>query len=43
MPTRGNARKIGVRVEASPVLSARQNGELALSASRCASVPGDAG
>ena len=34
MPTRGNARKIGVRVEARPVASARQNGELALSASR---------
>ena len=33
MPTRGNARKIGVRVEARPVASARQNGELARSAS----------
>ena len=32
MPTRGKARKIGVRVEARPVASARQNGELADSA-----------
>ena len=29
IPTRGNARKIGVRVESSPVASARQKGELA--------------
>ena len=29
IPTRGNARKIGVRVESRPVASARQNGELA--------------
>ncbi len=29
MPTRGKARKIGVRVEAIPVPAARQNGELA--------------
>ena len=33
MPTRGNARKIGIRVEARPVASPRQNGEFALSAS----------
>ena len=30
MPTRGNARKIGMRVEASPVSSPRQYGEFAL-------------
>ena len=29
MPTRGNARKIGIRVEARPVSSPRQYGELA--------------
>ena len=29
MPTRGKARKIGVRVDSRPVASARQNGELA--------------
>ena len=34
MPTRGNARKIGIRVEAKPVSSDRQNGELAASANR---------
>ena len=34
MPTRGKARKIGVRVECRPVESARQNGELADRASR---------
>ena len=34
MPTRGKARKIGIRVEAKPVSSARQNGELAASANR---------
>ena len=34
MPTRGNARKIGMRVEARPVSSPRQYGELALRASR---------
>ena len=34
MPTRGNCRKIGVRVDSSPVWSPRQNGEFALSASR---------
>ena len=28
MPTRGKARKIGVRVDSRPVASARQNGEL---------------
>ena len=42
MPTRGNARKIGVRLEASPVASARQNGELADSASStgtCTRIP----
>ena len=33
MPTRGNWRKIGVLVESIPVASARQNGELAESAS----------
>ena len=33
MPVRGNARKIGIRVEARPVACARQNGELADSAS----------
>ena len=33
MPTRGNWRKIGIRVEASPVACPRQNGELADSAS----------
>ena len=33
MPTRGKARKIGVRVETRPVLSPRQNGEFADSAS----------
>ena len=32
MPTRGNCRKIGVRVERRPVWSPRQNGEFALSA-----------
>ena len=32
-PTRGKARKMGVRVECSPVTPARQNGELADSAS----------
>ena len=36
MPTRGKARKIGVRVETRPVESARQNGELAASATRMA-------
>ena len=42
MPTRGKARKIGVRVESSPVLSPRQNGELPDSASssgRCTRIP----
>ena len=42
MPTRGNARKIGIRVEARPVSSPRQNGEFALSASRigtCTRIP----
>ena len=42
MPTRGNARKTGMRVEAKPVSSARQNGELAPSASRigtCTRIP----
>src|SRR5215208_3524269 len=34
MPTRGNARKIGMRVDAKPVSSARQYGELADSANR---------
>ena len=34
MPTRGKARKIGIRVEAKPVSSARQYGELAASANR---------
>jgi hypothetical protein len=34
MPTRGNARKIGMRVEAKPVSSERQNGELAARAKR---------
>ena len=29
MPVRGKARKIGIRTEAKPVESARQNGELA--------------
>ena len=38
MPTRGKARKIGIRVEARPVASARQNGELADSANRIGSV-----
>ena len=33
MPTRGNARKIGVRVDMSPDASDRQNGEFALRAS----------
>ena len=42
MPTRGKARKIGIRVEASPVSSARQYGEFALRASRigtCTRIP----
>ena len=42
MPTRGNARKIGVRVESRPVLSPRQNGEFADSASSsgtCTRIP----
>ena len=41
-PTRGNARKIGIRVEARPVASPRQNGELADSASStgtCTRIP----
>ena len=33
MPTRGKARKIGIRAERMPVAWARQNGEFALSAS----------
>ena len=42
MPTRGKVRKIGVRAERSPVASARQKGELALSArstGRCTRMP----
>ena len=42
MPTRGNWRKIGVRVDSRPVRSPRQNGELALSASStgmCTRIP----
>ena len=42
MPTRGKARKIGIRVDARPVSSPRQNGELADSASRigtCTRIP----
>ena len=38
MPTRGKARKIGVRVESRPVLSPRQNGEFPDSASSSGSV-----
>ena len=38
MPTRGKARKIGVRVDSRPVFAARQNGELADSASRSGEV-----
>ena len=42
MPTRGKARKIGIRIEARPESSPRQYGEFALSASRigtCTRIP----
>ena len=42
MPTRGKARKIGVRVDCRPVASPRQNGELADRASStgmCTRIP----
>src|SRR5215212_203636 len=42
MPTRGKARKIGVRVDRRPVASARQNGELhdsASSSGMCTRIP----
>ena len=42
MPTRGNERKIGIRVDAIPVASARQKGEFAVSATStgmCTRIP----